>query len=114
MHRGLWPQACCRSLRAERAGESPSLGKGEEAAPADVRKLEGALHHAPGRVAVVRQDARAEGAVVGADAHRPVQALALLHQRREGLRGSKAPVSAGVRARGPLSLWIGGQRCIVA
>lgn len=66
---------------------------GKEVAPADVRKLEGALHHAPGRVAVVGEDARAEGAVIGANAHRPVQALALLHERREGLPASDRALS---------------------
>ena len=42
---------------------------------------------APGRVAIVGKDAGREGAVVGADAHRAAQPLALVHQRLKELRG---------------------------
>ena len=40
----------------------------------------------PRRVAVVGQDTRGQGAMVGADAHGPAQGLALVHQGREDLR----------------------------
>ena len=50
---------------------------------ADAQELEGALHHALGRVAVAVQDAVAEAAVVGADAHGGAVLLADAHQRGE-------------------------------
>mmetsp|Transcript_44841 Transcript_44841/g.71975 ORF Transcript_44841/g.71975 Transcript_44841/m.71975 type:complete len:257 (+) Transcript_44841:582-1352(+) len=52
---------------------------------ADARKLKGGLHHAVGGVAVAGQRARAEGTVVGADAHGDAILLTLEHQRREDL-----------------------------
>jgi hypothetical protein len=50
---------------------------------AHVEELEGALHHAPGRVAEAVEDAVGEGAVVGADAQRPAERTAAPHQRPE-------------------------------
>ncbi len=54
-------------------------------APADVGELDGTLHHATGGVTVVRQDASRKRSMVGADAHRPAQLLALEHERLEAL-----------------------------
>mmetsp|Transcript_64549 Transcript_64549/g.172127 ORF Transcript_64549/g.172127 Transcript_64549/m.172127 type:complete len:546 (-) Transcript_64549:20-1657(-) len=52
---------------------------------ADVGELDGRFDHAARRVAVKREYARGERAVVGTDAHRAVELLALLHERRERL-----------------------------
>jgi hypothetical protein len=55
----------------------------------------------PGRVAVVRQNARAEGAVVGANAHGAAQLLALEHLwLRVCLKCSFKRVSGGERSGG--------------
>ena len=62
---------------------------------ADVGKLERALDHAAGRVPVVAQDTRRQTAVVGANAHGPVQALTLLYQRREHLQSGSGFGSRG-------------------
>ena len=43
------------------------------------------LDHAARRVAVKGEHARREGAVIGADAHRAVELLALFDERRESL-----------------------------
>ena len=56
---------------------------------ADVSELEGGLHHATRRVAIVAQNARREAAMVGANAHGAVQGLARLNQRREHLAGTQ-------------------------
>ena len=47
--------------------------------------LNGRLDHPARRVAVEGEDACGERAVVGADAHAPVELAARLHQRRERL-----------------------------
>ena len=47
----------------------------------DAQKLEGALHHAEGGVAVAVHDPVAEGAVVGADAHGAAERLAAQDER---------------------------------
>ena len=52
---------------------------------ADARKLKGALDHALGRVAEVRERPCAEASVVGSDANRASHFLALEHERRERL-----------------------------
>jgi hypothetical protein len=52
---------------------------------ADAQELEGALHHALGRVAVAVEYAVAEAAVVGADAHGRAVLFADAHQWGEAL-----------------------------
>mmetsp|Transcript_8626 Transcript_8626/g.24210 ORF Transcript_8626/g.24210 Transcript_8626/m.24210 type:complete len:641 (+) Transcript_8626:437-2359(+) len=52
---------------------------------ADVGELEGRLDHAAGGVAVEGQDAAGQRAVVGTDAHAPVELLALLDEGQHGL-----------------------------
>ena len=52
---------------------------------ADVGELEGTLNHAARRVTVVAENTCGQTAVVGADAHCSVEALALLHQWSEHL-----------------------------
>ena len=49
----------------------------------DPRELERALHHPKRRVTVAIQDAIAERAVIGADAHCDAALFAELHQRPE-------------------------------
>lgn len=52
---------------------------------ADVGELDGRLDHAAGGVAIERQDAARQRPVVGADAHAPVELLALLDEGEHGL-----------------------------
>lgn len=55
----------------------------------DVGKLECAFNHAAWGIAIVAEDASRQTAVVGADAHGSVQALALLYQRLKHLHMTK-------------------------
>ena len=52
---------------------------------ANPQEFQGAFHHPQGRVSVPTHDAVGQGPVVGADAHGPSKALALLDQGREFL-----------------------------